>query len=145
MQVHNFETLQAAKAYALAGNATITLESRRTGAHFTYKVKQAKDQQTGEPAPETYFVSLLTGPDNQSDYNYLGIIRRGEFALTKASRAGKEAASVKAFTFFLHSTELHPELVVHHEGRCGRCGRTLTVPESISAGIGPECAGKMNF
>jgi hypothetical protein len=32
---------------------------------------------------------------------------------------------------------------VHHEGRCGRCGRTLTVPESIESGIGPECAKKM--
>ncbi len=26
-----------------------------------------------------------------------------------------------------------------HEGRCGRCGRTLTVPESVTEGIGPEC------
>jgi hypothetical protein len=26
-----------------------------------------------------------------------------------------------------------------HEGRCGRCGRTLTVPESIDSGFGPEC------
>jgi hypothetical protein len=26
-------------------------------------------------------------------------------------------------------------------GRCGRCGRTLTKPESIAAGIGPVCAG----
>jgi hypothetical protein len=29
---------------------------------------------------------------------------------------------------------------VWHEGRCGRCGRKLTVPESIESGFGPECA-----
>jgi hypothetical protein len=25
------------------------------------------------------------------------------------------------------------------EGRCGKCGRTLTVPSSIATGLGPEC------
>lgn len=30
-------------------------------------------------------------------------------------------------------------------GRCGHCGRTLTDPESIAAGIGPICAGKMGW
>jgi hypothetical protein len=28
----------------------------------------------------------------------------------------------------------------HHEGKCGRCGRLLTVPSSIESGIGPECS-----
>jgi hypothetical protein len=46
-----------------------------------------------------------------------------------------EAAS-KAFDFFFRSSSIHPELVVRHEARCGR---TLTVPESIERGIGPEC------
>jgi hypothetical protein len=32
---------------------------------------------------------------------------------------------------------------VHHEGKCGRCGRKLTVPESVKSGFGPECAGKI--
>jgi hypothetical protein len=39
----------------------------------------------------------------------------------------------------------HPDsdkLEVWHEGRCGRCGRRLTVPESIESGLGPECATK---
>lgn len=34
-----------------------------------------------------------------------------------------------------------PETVeVWHEGRCARCARRLTVPESIILGLGPECA-----
>jgi uncharacterized protein DUF6011 len=138
-----FQTMAEAKAFVLAGNATITLESLRTGAHFTFKVKQATDKETGELVEGMYFVSLLNGQDNENDYMYLGMIRRGQFGLTKGSRAGAEALSVKAFSFFFSSTELHPELVVHHEGRCGRCGRTLTVPESIRNGIGPECLTKM--
>lgn len=34
---------------------------------------------------------------------------------------------------------------VWHEGRCGRCARRLTVPESILIGIGPECAEIMGL
>jgi hypothetical protein len=34
-------------------------------------------------------------------------------------------------------------VVIWHEGRCGRCGRRLTVPESIESGYGPECIGKI--
>lgn len=35
------------------------------------------------------------------------------------------------------------KLLYYHEGRCGRCARRLTVPESIINGIGPECAKKV--
>jgi hypothetical protein len=33
-----------------------------------------------------------------------------------------------------------PECIeIWHEGKCGKCGRQLTVPSSIETGIGPEC------
>lgn len=35
------------------------------------------------------------------------------------------------------------KLLYYHEGRCGKCARVLTVPESIINGIGPICAKKM--
>lgn len=35
------------------------------------------------------------------------------------------------------------KLLYYHEGRCGRCARRLTVPESIINGLGPECADKV--
>jgi hypothetical protein len=41
--------------------------------------------------------------------------------------------------------EKHPlpgSVDVLHSGRCGRCGRTLTTPDSIERGLGPECAHK---
>ena len=34
-------------------------------------------------------------------------------------------------------------LTVFHDGKCGRCGRKLTVPESIQSGLGPVCAGQV--
>ena len=53
--------------------------------------------------------------------------------------------SVQAFIWFLNRIEADKPtdgFEFWHEGKCGRCGRKLTVPESIEAGIGPECAGK---
>ena len=40
----------------------------------------------------------------------------------------------------LHHGNLPPALEVWHEGRCGRCGRKLTTPQSVETGFGPVCA-----
>jgi hypothetical protein len=141
---HSFATIRDAKTFALAGNAIITLESLKTGAHFTYRIREKAE----EGRPVIHFVSLLAGQDNENDYIYLGLLREGRFCLTKASKAGMDAPSFKAFNYFWnsdHGDELPAQLVIRHEGRCGRCGRTLTVPESIDLGIGPDCAAIMGL
>lgn len=130
-------------AYALAGKAKVTLVSRASGARFTFQIKKAKEDPRWPGA--SWFVALLSGPDNQSDYNYLGLIKEApggpRFRLTAKSRAGLDAPSVKAITFFLRHPE-HEQLEVWHSGTCGRCGRELTVPSSIESGLGPVCAGR---
>lgn len=40
-------------------------------------------------------------------------------------------------------TELPPNYGMFHAGRCGRCGRLLTTPESIESGLGPDCITKI--
>jgi len=145
MQVtsHQFNSIADAKAFTLAGNATLTLQSNKTGAHFTYKVRQAKGD---DEAPQAlWFVSLLSGPDNGNDYQYLGIIRNGRFTRTAKSRVGEDAPSFKAFAWFWnvqHNGD-NGQLSVFHLCKCGRCGRALTTPESITIGLGPECLGKV--
>lgn len=62
-------------SYLLAGNATITVTSERTGQRYTYKVRQAEGREGEASAP--YFVSLLTGPDNDADYRWMGMIFPG--------------------------------------------------------------------
>lgn len=83
------------------------------------------------------------------DYTYLGMLESERFRLTRASKMTPDSAPVRAFDFFVHNViQLEREpgaLEIWHEGRCGRCGRKLTVPESIAAGIGPECAGRMGL
>jgi hypothetical protein len=134
-----FTTAADAKTYALAGHATLTLTSQRTGARYTFKINQAEDD-NGEPK-SLWFVSLLTGPDNHSDYAYLGVINNG-FRTTAKSKFAADSIPARAFAYFwkhVDAERMAPDLEVRHEGACGRCGRKLTVDTSIDKGIGPEC------
>lgn len=132
-------------AYCLAGNATITLRSAKTGTHFTFKI-QAGEARDGKPAP--HFVKVLTGPDNTADYEFLGTIfgegAKSVFKHGKKSRITPEAPSAKAFAWFWQHAltgTLPASLEVFHEGTCGRCARPLTDPTSIERGLGPVCRG----
>ncbi len=142
--VYKFENVEDIKKFIVGGKAIMTLESKRTSRWFTYKIKRAKKDDLTSP----FFVSVLTGMDNDSAYTYMGTIfdkgDRLEFSLTKNSKIGSDALSYKAFTFFfklLLENKLHEEIAIYHRGICGRCGRTLTVPSSLITGLGPECAG----
>lgn len=121
------------KKFILAGNALFTIQSKKTGARFTYKVVR-KDSY------DMWHVRVLSGPDNTSDYNYIGFIGRtgNQFFPKRKGTKISEAPSVKAFDWFLRHLD-SGMVEVWHEGRCGRCGRLLTVPESVSSGYGPEC------
>jgi len=130
--------------FMLAGDAHVTFQSRRTGTRFTYHVEQAKPRQ-GDDREPPYFVSVLTRPDH---YDYLGCIfvfPSKKYSHGHKSRIAKNAPSAVAFDWVwrkLTSGEMHPELGVWHEGRCGKCGRRLTTPESIASGLGPVCASR---
>lgn len=146
----------SALRFLLAGNAYFTLKSLKTQTRYTYRVSIADCNECKKAMhsctcavkkPWLYFVALLTGSDNNSDYSYLGVIRGAGFALTKKSKMKIDSAPVVAFNYAynnLKKAHIPALLEFWHEGRCGRCGRRLTVPESIAAGIGPECAGKLS-
>ena len=123
--------------YVLGGKAKFTLVSPKTSARFTYKVNKAENG-------NLYFVSLLTSPDNENGFSYIGVITsKKEFKQTAKSRVSNTAPGYVAFEFTLKKLVEHKLPVeLWHEGKCGCCGRTLTVPESIETGIGPICANK---
>ena len=131
-----------ALSFMLAGKAIFTLRSAKTGTRYTYKVSKPKPKE-GYENSNVFFVSYLTGTDNNSDYTYLGMIgKEGGFRLTKASRLPATAGPVVAFQYVFNSLTARgeaPGVEIYHEGRCGRCGRRLTVPESVTSGYGPEC------
>ena len=123
--------------FILAGNATFTIENAATGNRFTFKVRKPED---GKP----HFVSVLTGPDNEHSYSFLGTVFDGRtYRHGRRSRIAEDAPSARAFEWLFRrltaGAELPPPVRICHCGKCGRCGKALTVPESIDAGFGPEC------
>ena len=120
------------KTFMKAGKALFTVENESTGGRFTYKVKKLDKK-------EIWFVSVLNGPDNYTNYRYVGTIFGNDFRATKKS-IDKTAPAFLAFAWLFRNIDKLPENVkIHHEGKCGRCGRKLTVPDSIKSGYGPEC------
>jgi hypothetical protein len=141
-------TPTTAPKFILGGKAIFTIKSVKTGTRFTFRVQKAKKQNSTK---ETYFCSLLNGPQNTSDYKFFGSIIKDTitgriqfFYSQKANRINSDAPSVIAFDHVINKlialNRYSSQLEVWHEGRCARCGRVLTVPESIESGIGPECA-----
>lgn len=162
---HAISEPEKIKRFALAGNAILTLQNESNGKRATYRIRKAPGrlQHTcdTEIAPDgvplacaackeetPFFVSVLTGSDNDSDYTYLGTIwndaRGTRYFHGKKSSIGADSPSGRGATWLfrrLSEGGAIPEpFKVYHEGRCGACGRRLTVPESIESGLGPECA-----
>jgi hypothetical protein len=146
-----FTTAADAKTYTLASDgrhgAKVTLTSKVTGARYTYQVTRARDKATDE-LQDRWFVALLAGPDNDSDYQYIGLLDAQGFRTTKGTKLPPDSKPVRGFNYFwkhLAQDALPGDLEAMHSGTCGRCGRTLTVPSSVRTGLGPECAAKMGL
>lgn len=134
--------------FVLAGNSRFTLVSTKTSARFTYRVRVCENPRNGE---ERYFVSVLTGADNENDYSFVGCLVKWPgangfvYQHGHQARISDDAASVIAFEWFFKRLQQGKDLNAvefWHEGRCAACGRALTVPESIESGFGPICAEK---
>lgn len=128
--------------FITAGKSFFTLSSLKTGQRFTFKVRKSDDKAGWAPA---WFVYLLTGSENTGSYSYMGYIDTdGDFKLTRKSKVPATATSVSAFRWLWtrvseQGKDLPTDAEFRHANRCGRCGKVLTVPESVDSGYGPEC------
>lgn len=119
--------------FIFAGNSTVTFLNTLTQNRFTFRVKAAKNS-------NVFYVSVLSG----QEYFYIGTVLNGIFR--KSPKITQNAQSVRVFSWVLThliSGSLNPAIEIWHEGKCGKCGRPLTVPESITNGLGPMCAKKL--
>lgn len=126
-------------AFVTAGKAIFTV-SNPQGVRYTFRVKLPK-----EPRGE-FFAAVLYGPQNESDYVYVGMVdgKTGTLRTTRGSKVAADDVRTKVLAFALRviwgRQALPAGYRIEHAGKCARCGRTLTVPESIRSGFGPECA-----
>lgn len=137
-----------AREFALAGDATFTVQNPNTGGRFTFQVTAPRNAGGGKDlGAGVRFVSVLTGPNNEQDYQFLGTIflHDGQYRHGAKSKIGPDDTSAKAFAWlwplmFIGAGWTPVE--IHHMGRCGRCGRALTVPRSVRSGLGPICQAR---
>jgi hypothetical protein len=132
-------TQEEIKTFVFAGNAVFTLVSKKTGQRFTFRVRKSDTE--AKNGPERFWVDLLTGPNNASDFTYIAWLRSGIVHQKRSNE--KNPFSYKAIAWFLtqiwYDVPCLDKVEFHHEGRCGKCGRPLTDPESIQVGLGPIC------
>ena len=123
--------------FIFAGNSTSTFRNSETENRFTFKVKQKKGS-------NIFFVSVLTSPGN---YTYIGTVISKNFLHSRKSTISKDSQCVRVFEYVLNKLKLKKlpsVLEIWHEGKCGKCNRKLTVPSSLTTGLGPDCFKKLN-
>ena len=105
--------------------------------HYTWKMKAMESG--------AFWCGLLTGPDNESDYTSIGVYNPAHAKLYAPKKSPQTATNTpfkwlaEVIRRVLSQEPIGNGFTLHHEGRCGVCGRKLTDPESIECGIGPIC------
>lgn len=126
------------------GGHSIFTVANPTGERYTFRIGRKEEKQP-------FFVGLLTGPDNEHSYTYLGVFNpeTNEVRLTKKSRYTPDSKPVKVVQWAVKKVAAQSDLPdgysIQHSGKCCCCGKTLTEPTSILNGIGPICASKAGW
>lgn len=138
-----FENANAAKQFIFSGNAIFTVVSKKTGSRFTFRMIRPRSSKSKNDYGFR-FVQLLTGPDNTRSYSFMGTVSsNGVYIHSGNSKMTESAKAVQAYIWMLKWVMIGDlrldQMEIWHEGRCGKCGKKLTVPSSIENGLGPEC------
>ena len=110
-------------------------------AHYTFRL--VTNDADAAFAPGKQVISYLVGPCNESDYMAFGFVVNGRLIVWKRFQQGYERIQAAARFLIAGNHANHGKAYALQSGRCYICNRTLTTPESIAAGIGPTCAGKV--
>lgn len=136
-------TSGVSRRFVLAGVAVFTVKSS-SGEHFTFRVQKVDPS---EEYPNTvWFASVLTGPNNEHDYTYVGRVSASDLSVfpTRKSAYKPDSKVFRSLQWSLRVIDGKQDLPegysISSAGLCARCGRTLTTPKSIEEGFGPECS-----
>lgn len=124
--------------FLTAGRAIFTVSNGR-GEHYTYRFTRKR------PEDQAFAATVLAGTDNTAfdNYRYVAHVRSQDLKFP-VSRDQPQHTKVLAWALQVIRgvKPLPPGYKIEHAGRCGKCGRLLTDPTSIEAGLGPKCRGK---
>ena len=142
---HHITAVDGMIGFIFAGKAIFTLRSVVSAKHYTYRIAKKEGEML-------WFVSVLSAPGTERPFKYMCVIRQPDngcfhWKITSKSKFKDDSPAYVAFDWFLrkvldeNEAGINAQAEFWHEGKCGRCGRPLTDPESIARGIGPICAG----
>lgn len=130
-------------------NGRFTIQAPNEGEHRTLSIR-TQDKKANF-APGKRVVSLLVGPDNTRSYKAFGFVTdNGINVFFKMRGTNGKPSEFEWFAHMLWNLGTEGEASRFYklgyrlliEGRCIRCNKVLTEPESIRTGIGPICAGR---
>jgi hypothetical protein len=118
------------------GTFTVVMGAERR----TIRIQRAK---MGRLAGKLVF-KFLSGPDNNADYTAFGEEAEDGVKVWSRFRANSEVLDALKYLMGMSDTEKAQAGLTYalESNNCYVCGRTLTVPASVHAGIGPICAEK---
>lgn len=130
--------------FIFAGSSIFTLENSETGNYITFRIKQVK--KNGQLVPNQFTIQCKSLNDGDHGYKFLGFLNLDRKYFKRWGNTNPDYIGYKTLYWLLsnlENLERFTKLEIYHEGVCCKCGRTLTVPESIDNGIGPECMSRM--
>jgi hypothetical protein len=108
------------------------------GGHRTLRITTIDDNGTKQ------WLAYLSGADNVGDYKSIGFVNGNEVSLF-SKYVGQYADIMAAARFLVKNVDKLDECGRQYairSGKCYRCNRLLTTPESVARGLGPICASK---
>lgn len=136
IQLHN-------KIYPGVYTVVYVDSSGRECGHSTYRIRQQRADATF--APNEMLFDIMNGNDNESEYKSLGIIKKDGYAVIWPKDRLSYGYATDDIATLLGDPAQASRAYGIRSKRCGVCGRRLTVPSSIEAGIGPVCASITNY
>jgi len=151
-------TMTTSRPLVRTGYAIVTITSRQTGEHLTYRVRACKPwvNSHGVEVPGVgYWIDLRT-----ADHDWLAcgkVFDDGTHTTTRNATTDRLAlhAARAVAAALTEAPALDPEYDVpaveweshladrcyslQLEDRCRNCGNPLTDPQSIATGLGPDC------
>jgi len=127
-----------------AGRAVLTFQNQKTSNHITVKVKQARDKNDRKVKLPIFFVNISLLGDKEQGMVFAGTIYQDTNTARLARGLAKDSQVAKVFGWLINATR-NPRLLreqgvsLLHEGKCCRCGLSLTNPLSIERGLGDDC------
>lgn len=132
--------------FLFAGKSVFTVSNEETKEHFTFKVRARESEwPRGSGKRSTSYFLNIKASGGKYPFRYIGILEADGLVKTTGKSDFQPHEKEYKVGAWAAQTVIAGKMIpvkyhINHAGKCGRCARELTHPESLKSGIGPECA-----